>query len=112
MANTYNSTNVETYNFRGFTVKFSSAFQDYRVYDGEKLIGADAYTWNSVNKIIDAEMRNRKADTIDALNATIEAQAAELVRLRAELAATQNLLKRVRNNAVAMSQPDAFKVGR
>ena len=59
---TYNTANVETYNFRGFTVKYSSTVGDYRVYDGETFIG-DALTMQGVNKVIDAEMKHRQQAT-------------------------------------------------
>jgi sensor histidine kinase regulating citrate/malate metabolism len=50
--------------------------------------------------------------TINALNSKIEAQDAELVRLRAENAAMAKQLKRARNYAAAVSQPNAYGVGR
>lgn len=56
----YNSANVEVFRHRGFTVKYSSTMQDYRVYAGDSLIGV-VFTWQRVNQVIDIEMKLRRA---------------------------------------------------
>jgi uncharacterized coiled-coil protein SlyX len=123
----YNTANIETFNFRGFFITYSSTIGDYRVYAGETFIG-ETMSMQGVNKIIDSEVKRRKAQaaemtisasevmanivTINALNAKVEAQDAELARLRAENAAMAKQLKRARNYAAAVSQPNAYGVSR